>query len=125
MIAPPDNTVIDPADEEKIFSRSRRDAHPWEIYFDGKARWLTLKTHFPNVKNMTVMIDMIWQAARRRGVKVQIRRDMKRQGVNLRALTKRATDAPDQDMEAGREKVGKSLRNHKASTQRRQQQKRG
>jgi hypothetical protein len=72
-----------------------------------------------------VMIDMIWQAARRRGIKVSVRRNVKKQGVYLKALTKRSNNAAHEDMEASRATAGKPLRNHKKGTKRRKLKVRG
>lgn len=118
MIAPPDNSVLDPADEEKIFRRN----HPWDVYFDGKARRLFLTEHFPNVKSLVVMIDIIWQAARRRGIKISVIRDTKRQCVCLKALKTRANNA-GQGMEEVREKTGKPVRHSKTGVKRGRSQK--
>lgn len=114
-----------PAEElkdEQADALFRDRLYPWTEWFDGKCRMLSLTEHFPGFKSLFVARNYIRLAAKRRGLKVRLRRYEASGKIAVQVIPHDAQvqDAPHENMEAKRTRVGRSLRNGTPSSKRRE-----
>lgn len=77
--------IIDPENADAAFAAFGR-LYPWASWFDGQARVLTLKEHFPTIKNVEVAVRYCRLVARRQGVRLRIRRNTASQEILLQRI---------------------------------------
>ncbi|HEV2172663.1 MAG TPA: hypothetical protein VGR71_03805 [Nitrospira sp.] len=101
--ATPDPEIVPPANADKVFSGT---LYPWDEWLDGKARYLTMRDHFPNFKSLESFIKFVRLTARKRSIRVQIRRDTRSGQIMLRAkpqnARREATNAKTETPPSGR-----------------------
>ena len=75
--------------------------YPWDLWFDGQARMLSLATHFPGCKNLLNVRNYIRLVASRRAIKVRLRRYEADGTIAVQAILHEAKghDAPHKYME--------------------------
>jgi hypothetical protein len=113
--------VISTESANRIFRGNR---YPWDEWFDGQTRELSLREHFPGFKTFSNLVRYIRLAASRKGIKVQIRTNSASEKLLLRAIRRGQNAETHNDMEAGRTQTGKSLRDYTPGLEWGQQQKR-
>lgn len=123
-------TILSREEADAVFRIGRHSGrppiYPWDEWFDGQARIFTLADHFPGFKSYPLVTRYIYRLARRRNVKVEIRR-METGAFTLRATTplsrrEEGTDAPNENLEDGGTHDRRSIRHTAASVKRGKQQ---